>query len=137
MDAIVKLREDHAAVEKLFKALDKGDLSVVPEICEALTLHAAIEEEVFYPTVRAELEQAGEEILEAVEEHHLVKVLIAELGELTPDDEAYRAKAVVLSELVRHHVEEEEGELFPQVREALGRKRLVEIGEQMIAATAA
>ena len=137
MDAIVMLREDHKTVESLFKRLEKDDLSVVPDICAALTQHAFIEEEVFYPSVRAEVEGTLDDVLEAVEEHHLVKVLISELENLDPTDETYKAKATVLMELVRHHVEEEEGEMFPQVREALGRKRLGEIGEVMETAKAA
>ena len=131
MDAIVMLREDHANVEKMFKALEKDDLSVVPDICDALTVHAHIEETVFYPAVPAEMADSSDEIGEAVEEHHVVKILIGELQDLSPDDEAYKAKATVLMELVRHHVEEEQDELFPEVRSALGRKRLVELGEQM------
>jgi hemerythrin superfamily protein len=131
MDAIVKLREDHKAVEALFKKLEKDDLSVVPDICAALTQHAYLEEQVFYPAVRREVDDTLDEVLEAVEEHHVVKVLIGELEDLTPTDDAYKAKATVLMEMVRHHVEEEEGEMFPQVREALGRKRLQEIGSEM------
>ena len=131
MDAIVMLRDDHKTVEALFKKLEKDDLSVVPDICAALTQHAFIEEQVFYPAVRAEVDDSLDEVLEAVEEHHVVKVLIAELEDLDASDESYKAKATVLMELVRHHVEEEEGEMFPQVRSALGRKRLTEIGAAM------
>jgi len=136
MDAIVKLREDHKRVESLFKKLEKDDLTVVPEICSALTLHAQIEERIFYPAVRAEVEDTLDDVLEAEEEHHVVKVLVSELESLDPSDETYKAKATVLMELVRHHVEEEEGEMFPEVRHALGRKRLAEIGEEMEAVTA-
>jgi len=131
MDAIVMLKDDHKKVEKLFKALEKDDLSVVPKICEALTLHAAVEESVFYPAVNKETEDEEDDIAEAYEEHHLVKILIAELQETDPEDIAYKAKATVLMELVRHHVEEEEGAMFPEVRSQLGRKRLQEIGVDM------
>lgn len=131
MDAIVMLREDHKNVEKLFKQVEKDDLSVVPEICEALTLHAHLEETVFYPAVRAEMEDVSDEIGESVEEHHIVKVLIGELEGMSPDDSTYKAKATVLMELVRHHVEEEESELFPEVRSQLGRSRLQQLGERM------
>lgn len=134
MDAIVMLRDDHKHVEQLFKKLEKGHLSVVPRICEALTLHAQLEELLFYPEVRSEVEDASDDVDEAVEEHHLVKHLIGELQGMTKKDDTYRAKATVLMELVRHHVEEEEGEMFPEVRAALGRNRLQEIGEQMAAA---
>ena len=131
MDAIVLLRTQHREVEKLFKAVDKGDLSVVPEICAALEEHALIEEDVFYPAVRAEVPDEASDILESLEEHLIVKRLVAELREMDPDDEAYEAKATVLAENVRHHVREEEDELFPVVRSALGRKRLVELAEEM------
>jgi hemerythrin superfamily protein len=131
MDAIVMLREDHAAVEKLFKKFEAGDLAVVPRICDELELHAEIEEEVFYPSVRAEVDDQDDEVLEAVEEHHVVKLLVSELRALDPSDETYKAKATVLMENVRHHIEEEEGEMFPAVRSALGRKRLQEIGDRM------
>ena len=131
MDAIVMLKEDHKRVEQLFKKLEKGELAVVPEICEALTLHAELEEMLFYPEVREEVEDSAAEVAEAVEEHHVVKLLISELRGLDEANEAYKAKATVLMELVRHHVEEEEGEMFPEVRSTLGRKRLQEIGEQM------
>lgn len=133
MDAIVMLKEDHKQVEHLFKKLEKGDLSVVPKICDALTLHAELEEMLFYPEVRTEVEDAADGVDEAVEEHHLVKILVGELQGMTKTDEAYKAKATVLMELVRHHVEEEEGEMFPEVRAALGRKRLQEIGNEMAA----
>ena len=131
MDAIVLLRTQHREVEKLFKAVDKGDLSVVAEICAALEEHALIEEDVFYPAVRAEVPDEASDILESLEEHLIVKRLVAELTEMSPDDEAYEAKATVLAENVRHHVREEEDELFPAVRSALGRKRLVELADEM------
>ena len=134
MDAIVMLRDDHKAVEQLFKKLERDDLTVVPEICAALTRHARIEEKVFYPAVRREVDDTADDVLEAVEEHHVVKMLISELDALTPADETYKAKATVLMEMVRHHIEEEEGEMFPEVRHALGRKRLTEIGDEMAAA---
>lgn len=137
MDAIVKLREDHKAVEKLFKQLEKDDLTVVPEICVALSLHATIEEEVFYPAVRSEVVGELDDVLEAIEEHSLVKGLISELNTMTADEETYKAKAIVLMELVRHHVEEEEAEMFPRVREALGRRRLQELGDGFAAAARA
>lgn len=125
------LREDHRAVEKLFKAFEKGDTSVVPEICAALERHAAIEEGVFYPAVRASVQESDDTVLEAVEEHHVVKTLVAELQAMSGDEENYAAKATVLMENVRHHVREEEDEMFPQVRSALGRRRLQELAEQM------
>lgn len=131
MDAITMLRDDHKQVEVLFKRIEKGDLAVVPDVCRALTVHAALEEEVFYPTVRAEVDDSDDVVLESVEEHRLVKRLVAELESGDPRSEEYGAKATVLVELVRHHVEEEEDELFPEVRATMGRKRLQELGATM------
>ena len=74
-------------------------------------------------------------MLEAVEEHHVVKVLITELKSLAAEDESYKANATVLMELVRHHVEEGEREMFPRVRESIGRKFLQDLGDRMQAAT--
>lgn len=131
MDAIVLLRSQHRDVEKLFKAVDKGDLSVVPEICAALEEHARIEEDVFYPAVRDEVPDEVSTVLESLEEHLIVKRLVSELQSMDAHDDAYEAKATVLVENVRHHVREEEDELFPAVRSALGRKRLTELAELM------
>ena len=131
MDAIVLLRTQHREVEKLFKAVDKGDLSVVPEICAALEEHARIEEDVFYPAVSDEVPDEMSMVRESLEEHLIVKRLVSELSRMAADDPTYEAKATVLAENVRHHVREEEDELFPAVRSALGRKRLVELADEM------
>ncbi len=131
MDAIVLLRTQHREVERLFKAVDKGDLSVVPEICAALEEHARIEEDVFYPAVSDEVPDEMSMVRESLEEHLIVKRLVSELSRMSADDPTYEAKATVLAENVRHHVREEEDELFPAVRSALGRKRLVELAELM------
>jgi hemerythrin superfamily protein len=130
MDAIVMLREDHAAVKKLFTRFDKGETGVVPTICDELDRHAALEEAYFYPEVK-DVIPGRDLVLESIEEHHVVHMLIAELRALDPADERYRAKATVLVENVRHHIEEEESELFPAVREAFGRKDLQEMGLRM------
>jgi hemerythrin superfamily protein len=138
MDAITLLREDHRTVEKLFKQFEKAGeratktkWETVKKISKELSVHAAIEEQIFYPAIRNEVEDATDEVLEALEEHHIVKWLLSELDGMTPKDERYDAKVTVLIELVRHHVDEEEHDLFPEVRESLGRKRLAEIGAAM------
>ena len=131
-DAIVMLKDDHKAVKRLFSQLKKHDTSVVPDICRELTIHAEIEEAVFYPAIRDCVEML--DVNEAYEEHHVAKFLIGELEAMDPDDDYYEAKAVVLMEAVEHHIEEEEGELFPDVREALGRNRLQEIGLALLEA---
>lgn len=109
-------------------------LDLVDQIITELTTHAFIEETIFYPAARREVPDTTDHVLESVEEHHVVVWLLSELQNLSPADETFDAKVTVLIENVRHHVEEEEKEWFPLVRKALGRKRLVELGEQMTAA---
>jgi len=141
MDAIVLLKADHKAVEKLFRQFEKaGEQShrekkgIVDQVLLMLTQHAYIEEEIFYPTARAAVPDTKDHVLESVEEHHVVAWLLAELAATDPRDERFDAKMTVLMENVRHHVEEEEQEFFPEVRKALGRTRLQELGEQLEAA---
>jgi hemerythrin superfamily protein len=145
MDAIVLLKDDHKTVEKLFKEFEKLHKSegtpaakkrIVDEVIKELTTHAYIEETIFYPTARESVPETGEHVLESVEEHHVVVWMLSELMNMDPSDERYDAKMTVLMENVRHHVEEEEQEWFPEVRKGLGRKRLQELGEQMAAAKA-
>lgn len=138
MDAITLLKQDHRAVKKLFsefeKAAKKGDRNqrkLAEEIIRELSVHASIEEQVFYPAVREAVPKAEDHVLESLEEHHLVKLVAAELDDMKPDHERFKAKMTVMIESVRHHIEEEEQELFPQVREALGRKALGEIGSAL------
>ena len=140
MDAIALIKADHKTVEALFKQFEQvkeaGDdarkKSVVDEISRELEAHADIEEEIFYPSVKAKAEEEGQELVdEAVEEHHLVKVTLGELASLPPSDEAFDAKVTVLIENVRHHVEEEEEEMLPQAEELLGADRLAELGQRM------
>jgi hemerythrin superfamily protein len=137
-DAIVLLKNDHKTVEKLFKQFEKlGDNAhktkrqVVDQIITELSTHAAIEEQYFYPAIRAAVPDAEVTVLEGLEEHHIVKWTLSELEGMAPTEERFDAKVTVLIESVRHHVEEEEGEMFPKVREALGRKELRDIGELM------
>lgn len=138
-DAIVLLKEDHKEVRRLFKAFqdaEEGPASerqkLVKQILEALTVHTYLENEVMYPEVRKLVPDIEDDILESYEEHHVADVLCFELFTMDPDDERYNAKTTVLIESVLHHVEEEEQEWFPKVREALGRNQLQEIGERMI-----
>jgi hemerythrin superfamily protein len=121
-DAIALLKEDHRAVEKLFKEFEeaKGDgrkQKLAQRICLELTVHTMIEEEIFYPACDGKIDE--DKLKEAYVEHDAAKVLIAEIeaGE-GQDDEFFDAKVKVLSEEIEHHVEEEEKELFPEVRKA-------------------
>ena len=126
-DAIALLTNDHAEVNELFeqyKALaeDEGSMttdkqSLAEEICTMLTVHAAIEEEIFYPAVRDALDDS--KLLDEAEvEHQAAKDLIEQIQDSDPSDPLYDARVNVLGEYVNHHVQEEEGELFPQVRDA-------------------
>ena len=134
-DAIALLKADHREVEQLFAQFEKArdderKLDLATRVCNALKMHTVIEEEIFYP---AFIDATGEEDThhEAIVEHDGAKKLIAEIEASGPDDDYYDAKVTVLIENVRHHVEEEEDEWFPRVREALGRKQLQEIGAEM------
>lgn len=138
-DAIVLLKDDHKTVEKLFKQFENAGeraytekRKLADQIIRELTIHAHVEEEIFYPAAREAVPETTDHILESVEEHHVVVWLLAELVGLDPHDETFDAKVTVLTESVRHHVEEEEDEWFPQVRSAMGRKRLQELGQRMI-----
>jgi len=140
-DAIVLLKNDHKEVRKLFRQFEKaGDDDterkgqLVSKIIELLTIHTYIENEVMYPEVRTLLPDIEDDILESYEEHHVADVLCMELFAMNPDNDRFDAKTTVLIESVEHHIEEEEGEWFPKVREALGRKQLGELGERMLAA---
>jgi hemerythrin superfamily protein len=135
MDAITLLRHDHKAINTLFRRFEQArdaaeatKADVARRIVRELSVHASIEEQVFYPAVRAALPGASEEILEGLEEHHVVKWLCSEIDGMTPADERFDAKMRVLIELVRLHVKEEESSLFAEVRASLGRNELSEIG---------
>jgi hemerythrin-like domain-containing protein len=140
-NGLTLLKDDHREVERLFKAFEslgsgahKRRKQTVDKMVEALSRHAAIEEEVLYPYVRRAVPDATSEVLEALEEHHIVKWTLSELEDMDPRDERFDAKLSVLMESVRHHVKEEETELFPQVRKALSREQLEELGTSLAAA---
>jgi hemerythrin-like domain-containing protein len=140
-DAIVLLKDEHQLIRKSFRAFEKaGDNAhttkgkLVERIIELLTIHTYIENEVMYPRVRELLPELEDDVLESYEEHHVADVLVLELSTMKPEDERFTAKTTVLIENVEHHMEEEEQEWFPKVREGLGRNQLQEIGAQMIKA---
>jgi hemerythrin superfamily protein len=142
-DAIVLLKDDHKTVEQLFKKFEQaGDRAfvtkrrLVDSIIKELTTHAYIEETIFYPAARAAVPQTEDHVLESVEEHHVVMWMLSELSKLDAEAENFDAKVTVLIENVRHHVEEEEQDWFPQVRQAMGRKEMQELGARMADAKA-
>ena len=136
-DAIVMLKEDHKEVRALFREFRKSSTTkarkgkIVEKLIELLTVHTYIENEVMYPRVRALLPDLEEDVLESYEEHHVADVLVMELVPMTWKDERFEAKATVLIENVEHHIQEEEDDWFPKVREGLSRTQLREIGEEL------
>ena len=137
-DAIVLLKNDHKEIRRVFRDYEgagenatkrKGQL--VDKMIELLTVHTYIENEVMYPRVRALLPDLEDDVLESYEEHHVADVLVMELSGMKPDHERFDAKTTVLMENVTHHMDEEEQDWFPKVREGLSRKVLQEIGEAM------
>ncbi len=131
--AIAILKKDHATVKELFARFEKAKSrspknKIIDQAIAALKIHAILEEELFYPTVRAHV---GSKLMnEADEEHHVAKVLIAELDRNRSKNDHYYAKFTVLAESVRHHIKEEENEMLPKAKEldidfeALGQKML-------------
>ena len=140
MNAITLLKNDHKTVEDLFKRFEKlgpraikTKQDVVERIVRELSIHAALEEMIFYPAIREAVESGDVEkmVLESLEEHHVVKWVLWELERTGPTDERFDAKVTVLIENVRHHVKEEEKDLFPKVNKAFDRTRLDELGQAM------
>lgn len=122
-DAIALLTSDHREVKDLFEQYEKlGDKAatkkknIADEICTALTLHAMVEEEIFYPAVREAAKNADDLMDEAEVEHASAKDLIAQIQEMDPEDDLYDAKVKVLGEQIEHHVKEEEKEMFPKAK---------------------
>src|SRR5438309_1925906 len=141
MDALTLLRNDHRTVERLFKDFEKtGDRAVkrktglVERIIGELSVHAAIEEQVLYPAARKADPDLDDQVLEALEEHHIVKWTLSELDGMDADDERFDAKVRVLIESVRHHVKEEEGDLFPKLRKTMPPKERQGLAEALEAA---
>ena len=137
-DAIVLLKDDHKEIKRAFDAFEKAGENahaekgrLVNKIIELLTVHTYIENEVMYPRVRELLPEVEDDVLESYEEHHVADVLVIELSVMKPTDERFTAKTTVLIENVEHHIDEEEKEWFPKVREGLGRKQLQELGAEM------
>jgi hemerythrin superfamily protein len=141
VDALTLLKQDHrevkalfAEVEELGERADASRAKLFAKIDEALTLHARCEEAVFYPALKEKASARSEErdeVMEAYEEHGVVKSLIKQLENLDPTDESYKAKLTVLIENVEHHVKEEEGSLFKVARELLSEDELEEIGQKI------
>ena len=136
MNAIDLLKSQHREVSKLFAKVEKASKSddkaeLFDEIADKLAVHAAIEEHHFYPAVKAR--RTEDILLESLEEHLGIKRIIADLMEVSADDETFDAKIKVLKEQVEHHVEEEETDLFPKVKKLFDKEQLEAIGQEMSA----
>jgi len=133
-DATALLRADHKLVSGLFEAFEKTrstaeKFKIVTQICNELTVHAQIEEEIFYPAVKAALKD--QLVPEANVEHASVKDLIAQVEGKQPDGEMYDARVKVMGEFVKHHVKEEQNQMFPKLKNA--DIDLVDLGARMLA----
>ena len=134
-DAIALLKADHKEVAEMlekFETARSTKRKLAQQICMSLTVHAQIEEEIFYPAAREALGDEGEDLLnEAKVEHKSVKELIGQIESSDAEDELFDAHVKVLGEYVKHHVKEEEGELFPKLRKS--DMDLKGVGEQLAA----
>ena len=137
MDAITLLKHDHDKVKKLLTELEsttergvKTRSELFATIKGELTVHEIIEEEIFYPELKAH-PKAKDIVLEGFEEHHVVDLLMGELESLDVSDEAWGAKAIVMKENIEHHIEEEEGEMFKIARSVFETEELEELGSRM------
>lgn len=136
MNALDLIKNDHDQLKKLFdQALENtepGDrASLLHGIHAELMAHERMEEDVFYPALRAANEQAKEIVLEGYAEHHVIDVILDELMEVPEDAEHWKAKLKVLRENLDHHMEEEEGEMFKRAKDCLSKETLEEIGAKM------
>jgi iron-sulfur cluster repair protein YtfE (RIC family) len=143
MNAFTLLKADHKKVAGIFEKLEpttergvKTREELFAQLKNELDIHARIEEEIFYPALK-EADETHDVVLEGYEEHAVVKRLLSELDELSKDDETWGAKLKVLQENVEHHVEEEEGEMFPSARKVLSAEEVEALGERLEAARAA
>jgi hemerythrin superfamily protein len=138
-DALALLKADHEAVNELVEKYEKGKdrlddekkSELAHKICEELTIHARIEEEIFYPALREASDEAEDALNEAAVEHASIKSLVEQIHDDSPESEEFDAKIKVIGEYVKHHVKEEQGKIFPMAREA--DLDLKELGEQLAA----
>ena len=136
MKATDLLKQQHKDVMALFKEVEEAEdgetrRELMERIVQELKVHSTIEEEIFYPAVRAlGTEKAEESVLEALEEHHVVDLVMADLPNVDPEDERFQAKMTVFHELVEHHAKEEEKEMF-KTAQKLGKEELEALAERM------
>jgi iron-sulfur cluster repair protein YtfE (RIC family) len=132
MDILTFLEQDHDTAKHLIERFDavEGDerVRLVEQLTSELEVHTQLEEQLFYPAVRSEVPDSDDIVVEGIEEHHVAKQLIDEIRALEPADEAWEAKVKVLGENVEHHIEEEQDEMFPKVREGMAEDRRLRLG---------
>jgi hemerythrin-like domain-containing protein len=131
MKATSLLESQHRKVEALFKKLQSGRSdaeAILEELANSLAGHMAIEQELFYPRVK---EVNADLVNESYEEHAVAELALKRLIATSPEDDAFAARATVLEELIQHHVEEEESELFPKVEKAMEEDALNQLGKEM------
>jgi hemerythrin-like domain-containing protein len=140
MNAFALLKEDHQRVAGILEKIDattergiKTREELFTQLKTELDIHAEIEETIFYPALKKH-DETRDITLEGIEEHRIVKELLAELDAMAKDDEVWTAKMTVLKENVEHHVEEEEGEMFPKARKALSEEEVERLGTRLEAA---
>jgi hemerythrin superfamily protein len=139
MDAIELLKADHRKVEALFEQYDaesskSAKLRIAQKICKELDVHAKIEEKIFYPTSKAKAKEAEDDVNEGVVEHQGIKMLVKQISKMLASDEYFDSSVTVLKEYVKHHVKEEETEMFPKIQKS--RVDLDALGERLAAAKA-
>ena len=133
-DALTLLKEDHQKVRKMLKRLQSnGTEDLLNQVETELKIHTQIEEEIFYPAFRDALRSRKDEHLyfEAIEEHHVVDLVLPEIEESSEGSEEFAAKAKVLRDLVEHHAEEEEKQMFPKARKVMNASQLRQLGEEL------
>ena len=138
-DAVALLKKDHETVRKLLKRLDEAKgaserKALFERVREEVQVHSQIEEEIFYPAFRSAAEDDKKELkifFEAKEEHHIADVVIDELSGGDPAGSPYAAKCKVLKDLVEHHAEEEEEEMFPHAKRLMGKEALADLGRRL------
>ena len=142
MDAITMLKADHKKVKALLSSLEKTTergadrrTKLLTQIEAEINVHSSIEEEIFYPAYRDAVKKRDDRELyqEALEEHHVVDLVMPEVKESDPAGEVFAAKAKVLKELIEHHADEEEKEMFKKAKQVLDREELRELGARMAA----
>src|SRR5438309_12045607 len=132
MDAIELLKQDHKKVEKIFSEMEKSEArqKLFPELDRELSIHAEIEEKIFYPAAKG-AEPTRDLVLESIEEHKQIKMVLADLGQTDMRTAEWTAGLKVLKEDVMHHVGEEENDLFPKVKKILSKEALEDLGTRM------